>query len=303
MGTSRTIPTRDVVIFVVAIVVSIAVHIAVLVWSSLNFAAKPLPATQTIAIDMISASDFSQLTAGAQNAPKAATARPLAEKVGERKPVDDPTAQLAKKEVTAATDQAVPPPEPQPPAPQQKKQAEPKRDLIADAIKKDLAKKTEVKKAETKAPTPPKRQEQPKFDPRKVEALLDRRTPQRVATGGETVNDTVALGAPSGTAAQLSQSEFDALIARLQQFWNTPAGASNPDEVTVVVRIRLKRDGTLAAPPMVLTSGRTPLFLASRDSAVRAVLRGQPFDMLRPEHYDQWQEIDINFDPRLMMMR
>ena len=301
MGTSRTIPTRDVVIFVVAIVVSIAVHIAVLVWSSLNFAAKPLPATQTIAIDMISASDFSQLTAGAQNAPKAATARPLAEKVGERKPVDDPTARLEKKVVTAATDQAVPPPEPQPPAPPQKKQAEPKRDLIADAIKKDQAKKTEVKKAETKAPTPPKRQEQPKFDPRKVEALLDRRTPQRVATTGDTVNDTVALGAPSGTAAQLSQSELDALRARLKQLWNPPAGASNPDELVVVIRMRLKRDGTLAAPPMVLTSGRTPLFLASRDSAVRAVLRGQPFDMLRPEHYDQWQDLEINFDPREMM--
>ena len=88
MGTSRTIPTRDVVVFVVAIIVSIAVHIAVLVWSSLSFAARPLPTTQTIAIDMISASDFSQLTAGAQNAPKAAKARPLADKVGERKPVD-----------------------------------------------------------------------------------------------------------------------------------------------------------------------------------------------------------------------
>jgi len=306
MGTGRTIPTRDVVFFVVAIVVSIAVHIAVLIWSALSFAARP-PAVQsmeTMPIDIISASDFSQLTAGARNAPKAANARPLADKVGERKPVDDPTAQLAKKEVTAATDQAVPPPEPQPPAPPQKKQAEPKRDPIADAIKKDLAKKTEVKKAEAKAPTPPKQQEQPKFDPRKVEALLDRRTPQRVATAGETVNNTVTLGAPSGSAAQLSQSEIDALRARLAQLWNPPAGASNPDELVVLMRIKLTRDGRLAAPPFASSpngNGSSSLYMASRDSAYRAVLRGQPFDMLRPEHYEQWKDIEITFDPREMI--
>jgi colicin import membrane protein len=52
---------------------------------------------------------------------------------------------------------------------------------------------------------------------------------------------------------------------------------------------------------MVLTSGNTPLFVASRDSAARAVLRGQPFDMLRPEHYEQWKDIEITFDPRMMI--
>src|SRR5262249_61696335 len=135
---------------------------------------------------------------------------------------DAPPGPPAKREATRRTARVAPPPEPQPPAPPQKKQAEPKRDPIADTIKKDLAKKTEVKKAEAKAPTPPKQQEQPKFDPRKVEALLDRRTPQRVATAGETVNNTVTLGAPSGSAAQLSQSEIDALRARLAQLWHPP---------------------------------------------------------------------------------
>jgi colicin import membrane protein len=37
-----------------------------------------------------------------------------------------------------------------------------------------------------------------------------------------------------------------------------------------------------------------------RDSAVRAVFVGQPYTMLRPEHYEQWKEIDFTFDTRQM---
>ena len=65
--------------------------------------------------------------------------------------------------------------------------------------------------------------------------------------------------------------------------------------------MRLKPDGTLAAPPTVTTSGQSPLFMAARDSAIRAVFRGQPFDMLRPETYELWKDIEITFDPRDMI--
>jgi colicin import membrane protein len=65
--------------------------------------------------------------------------------------------------------------------------------------------------------------------------------------------------------------------------------------------MQLKPDGTLAAPPRVLNSGQSAMFMAARESAVRAVFRGQPFDMLRPEHYEQWKDIEITFDPRDMI--
>jgi colicin import membrane protein len=106
---------------------------------------------------------------------------------------------------------------------------------------------------------------------------------------------------PRGNAAQLSLSELDALRARLTQLWNLPAGAKDPQELVVQGRIKLKPDATLAAPPTVLNNGKTALFLAARDSAIRAILRGQPFDMLRPEHYEQWKDIEITFDPRDMI--
>ena len=67
-----------------------------------------------------------------------------------------------------------------------------------------------------------------------------------------------------------------------------------PEELLVRVRIQLGRDGKLSAPPMVLTNGHSPLFLAARESAVRAVLRGQPYDMLSPNTYDAWKDLEIH---------
>jgi colicin import membrane protein len=69
----------------------------------------------------------------------------------------------------------------------------------------------------------------------------------------------------------------------------------------VLIRIKLKPDGRLADGPIVLSRGQSPLYVAARDSAVRALFRGQPFDMLRPEHYEQWKDIEITFDPRDMI--
>jgi outer membrane biosynthesis protein TonB len=265
-------------------------HAAVLLWSVLAFAARPYQAesTESLPVDIISASDFSQITAGAKNAPKLDAPKPLVEKVADAKPVDDPTAKLAKKEIKAATD--TPP------------QAAP--DPIADALRKEVNKKPDPKQADVKPPTPAKKPTQPQppaFDPRKVEALLDKRDPQRFAAAGDDLNDKVSLGLATGTAAQITQNELDALRARLAELWSPPAGAKDPQELVVLVRMKLKPDGTLAGPPMVLTSGASPLFMAARDSAVRAVFRGQPYSMLRPDHYEQWKDIEITFDPRLMI--
>ncbi len=99
----------------------------------------------------------------------------------------------------------------------------------------------------------------------------------------------------------MSLSELDALRQRLAQLWNIPAGAKDPQELVVQIRMKLKPDGTLAGPPMVLTSGKSPLFVAARDSAIRALFRGQPYDMLRPENYELWKDIEITFDPRDMI--
>jgi colicin import membrane protein len=37
------------------------------------------------------------------------------------------------------------------------------------------------------------------------------------------------------------------------------------------------------------------------ESAKRAILSCQPFTMLNPDHYDQWRDMEINFDPSEML--
>src|SRR5882757_232735 len=196
-----------------AYIISAVGHAAVLLWSVWSFAAKPLvvPPGDALPVDIVSVSEFTQMTQGNKSAPKAETAKPLVEKVAEAKPVEDTTAKVVeKKEVKAARE---PPPAPEAKPVENKpetKPAESKPDPIAEALAKEQAKKPEPKKAEAKPPTPPKKPAPPapKFDPKQVAALLDKRDSARLAAAGETLNNTASLGTPSGKSAQLSMSEL-----------------------------------------------------------------------------------------------
>ena len=289
-----------------AYTISAVGHAAVLLWSvwSLSATSLPVSSTEGLPVDLVTASDFSKIAAGSKDAPKAETPKPLVEKVAEAKPVEDPTAKVVEKKEVKAAREPPPAPETKPAESEpEKKQAEAKPDPIADALAKDEAKKPEPKKADVKPPTPPKKPAPPtpKFDSKQVAALLDKRDSTRLAAAGETLNSAPSLGLSNGAAAQLSLSELEALRARLAQLWTVPAGAKDPQELVVLVRIKLNRDGKLAAPPVVLSSGTSPLFMAARDSAIRALFRGQPYDMLKPEHYEQWKDVEITFDPRDMI--
>jgi colicin import membrane protein len=272
-------------------------HAGVLLWGLVAFAAKPhdAPAVEPLPVEFVSATEFSQITAGVKNAPKAVEeAKPLADKVAELKPVKELAPKVADKpeiKTDAAAHESKAKPEPKPA--EKPKQAAFKPDQIAEELKKDEAKK------------PPKPEEKkdarvtPKFDANQVAALLDKREPQRQLAAAETLNGAASLGAANGHAAHLSQSELDALRAKLISLWNPPPAVStNPDQYVITIHIRLTRDYRLDGQPAVLTNGQGPLFEATRDSALRAVFQAQPYDMLSPPTYDQWKEMDINFDPR-----
>ena len=290
-------------------------HAAVLIWGVWSLAAKPLPIAPMLAVDIVSVSDFTQMTAGKQDAPKIETAKPLAEKVADAKPVEDVTAKVVEKKEVKAAREPPPAPEAKPvetkPAESkpEKKQAEVKPDPIAEALAKEEAKKPEPKKAEIKPPAPPKKPAPPapKFDPKEIQAkLLNKQEATRLAAAGPDLNSVPAAssaGLPTGQAKQLSQSELDALRQKLQKLWRIPPGARDPEELVVVFRIKLKPDGRLLEGPwpQLVSSGKTPLALAARESAARAINIGQPFDMLRPENYELWKDIEITFDPRDMI--
>src|SRR5882724_7715643 len=282
--------------------VSAIVHVGLLLWGLISFAAKPLEAkpNDALPIDIISDKQFSELTKGVLNGSKTAKPAPLVEKIDASKPVDDSTAKVTdKKEIKAAkTEPQPPPPEPElkPAEAKPEKKPEPKVDQIAEALKKEEAKKKiEERTAKAKAEKLKKEQQQPHYDPSKIAALLDKRDEVRNAAGDQ-LSPNPSLGKSNGTAAVLSQSELDAMRSALRECWRIPEGAVDGGKLVVVIRVLFKRDGTLSAPPQLVAASPSPLFgPAMAESAIRAVRSCQPFKMLRPDHYDLWKDIEITF--------
>jgi colicin import membrane protein len=305
------------------LVASVALHVLVIGWGLVSFSARSLeaPPPESMPVDIISADQLSKITAGSKTGEKEKP-KPLVEKVAEAKPVDDTAGKVTEKPEVKTEAAPEPPPKPvekpvekkpdppkpiakhepkDEPKPIEKKPDPPKVDPIAEALKKDEAKKPKPKpQAKAAPPKPPEPKRERTFDSSKIAALLDKRDPTRHAATGEQLNSTASLGAAHGTAATLSQSELDALRARLTKLWNVQAGSEHPEELIVDIRIRLTPDKRLAAPPEVVSRGSSPRYRAAADAAMRAVLQAQPYDMLRPGTYEQWKDMIVTFDPRQM---
>jgi colicin import membrane protein len=284
--------------------ISALCHAALLLWGLLSFAAKPLEAkpNDALPVDIISDKQFSEITKGVKDGAKDKTLAALAEKIGTANPVDDSRAKVTEKKVLDATKAEPPPPaEQQPPAPTEtklEKKEPPKIDPIAETLKKEEAKKKAEDKAKAKAAQ--QQAKQPSFDPNKIAALLDKREPTRQASAAEELSPAPSLGKADGKAAQLSQSEIDAFRKRLGECWNVPPGATDGGQIKVVMRVLFNPDARVATPPQLVAASASPFGPAMAESAKRAIMNCQPFTMLRPEHYQQWKDIEVTFDPREM---
>jgi outer membrane biosynthesis protein TonB len=281
------------------VVVSTAAHVLILGSTLVWFSAAPLKMAEqdSIPIDIISDTQLSQLTAGIKTAPKADTPKPMADKVGEAKQAQDQAAKVVdnKPEVRSASKEATPPAEPPKPKTTEAKKPEPKTDEIAEALK----------KAEKK-PAPPKPQPQPKKpDPNleaKIEsklALLDKRESQR-QTITNTMVSPASLGTPTPNSQFLMQSWMGALRARVESFWDIPAGSLDVADLTIQVRVRFNRDGSLKGEPVVLNDSPNPAFRVAAEASLRALRRGAPYSFLPASQYETWNDVELDFRPQDM---
>ncbi len=268
------------------------------------------PPVDSLPVQFISEKDFTQLTQGVKNAPKLKIdmPKPLADKVDAPKPVDQLAPKVADKpEITTDTSsKSSPQPKPDTEARSEagaksRQAAKPpdyKPDQIADLLKKDAA-KNPPKPDDKSAPQKP--QTRPNSTP--IRSRLARQA-RSAAPDGVERNDQQhgqsrrGAGAPT---AQLSQSEIDALRARISSCWSPPPGVDANSKVYVVLRVLFKPDGTLAQEPVLVEATASALGPALAESAKRALLLCQPFTMLKPEHYDQWKDLELKFDPHELL--
>jgi colicin import membrane protein len=129
---------------------------------------------------------------------------------------------------------------------------------------------------------------------------MDRRAPQRHASLGAVINETASLGADRANAVALSANEQDALRRRLAECWDVPVGVRNARDLVVTIQIDFKKDGSLAADPVILNKSANPVFQVAAESALRGVRRCAPYKFMPPAKYEAWQEVVIDFDPREM---
>jgi outer membrane biosynthesis protein TonB len=278
-------------------------HVAIFVAGFVTLASsKPsVEPPNLVPLVVVTDKDISQAALGQMNAPNQNKSNPLADKIDAQKQVEQVAPKAAPKpEIKTDTGPAKPqekPPEQKPdpkaaekPDKPDKKEPQFKPDKIADLLKKDEKQKPREEK---------QTQQSPKYDASEIAQLLDHRDPRRELASSSALNQEAALGAPNAAPdAQLSQSEIDALRQRIRECWSPPPGIDSDSNVYVELRVLFRQDGSLAQPPVVVAGSASPLGPALAESGKRALLQCQPFTMLKPEHYAQWRDITVNFNPR-----
>jgi type IV secretory pathway VirB10-like protein len=71
------------------------------------------------------------------------------------------------------------------------------------------------------------------------------------------------------------------------------AGISPNEKISIVVRVFLNRDGTVAAAPQLLESNPSPKQQVLMQSFVSGLQKCQPYTMLPQDRYKQWRMLDL----------
>jgi len=276
---------------------SVALHALVIGWGLVSFSTRAFESMpeDSVPVDIISADQFAKAMAGMKTGKKE-NPKPLVEKVAEPKPpVDDAVGKIDDKKPPVVTD-AAPPPTPKPEEkPVEKKPDQAKVDPIAEALKKEEAKKPPKPQQVKATPPPPDKQKAERtFDQSKIAALLDKRDPTRASITGAAINSQASLGTARGTAADNSATWGAMFRQQVERCWKKPYGGVEAQKVEAVFTIKLKRDGTLETMPVPLPGGSSPYFRVYQESAQRAIIECQPYN-LPAAFFDEWKFFEPAF--------
>ncbi len=284
------------------LIISMVFHSALLAFALFSLTtAKALKPNEvkSIPMEIVDISELTKLKAGLKKAPekkelKKKDKKPIAKEIKVKKKKKKPAPKRAV-QPTAEKQEPLPPKKPE----VVKKKVKP--------VKKKVAKKPKPKPKKKAKPKPKpkivkKKRKKKKFNEDKIAALLN-----KVPDSGPTASKLPDLpgakkvkGNPRGKHLKMSINEIDAFLRRVSQCWNPPVGGLGAEELSVKLRIRLNKDGTLKGQPRVLNRGSSSFHRAAADSAALAVWQWQPYN-LPAKKYNTWQDMILNFNPRDML--
>ena len=158
----------------------------------------------------------------------------------------------------------------------------------------------------------PERERQAKtFDSGRISALLNKIPDPAAPQGGSPDPNARAdaprgarAGAPEGRDNRLTASQRSLLGAMMKRAvsrcWNINSGLEGADQVIVELEIRLGQDGRLSGQPVVVNSGRGAIFQDAVNSAVRALIQCEPYDLPQQFYKGGWDHMVVTFDPQKM---
>jgi hypothetical protein len=104
-------------------------------------------------------------------------------------------------------------------------------------------------------------------------------------------------GGASDYQANLTEDDIRAFATHVQGCWAAPPGLAQ--DVYVIVRVSLRRDGSLMTEPTLQggSASKAAMALAVADSAKRALRNCTPYGGLPVAKYDEWRLLDLRFTP------
>jgi hypothetical protein len=103
--------------------------------------------------------------------------------------------------------------------------------------------------------------------------------------------------APSATPAMLPHDDTAAFRARVTTCSHLPPDIAADEKLFVVLRVSLKRDGTLASPPEMVDATFSPKASVLMRTAVSALEKCQPYPELPTDKYDEWKTMHLVVTP------
>ncbi len=104
-------------------------------------------------------------------------------------------------------------------------------------------------------------------------------------------------GPPSDYKANLSAEEISGFAAHLQGCWTPSPALAKAANLTLYVRVRLRRDGSLAAPPELLGGSASMQAFTLKELVMKALTKCPAYTSLPADKYDEWRVLDLHFTP------
>lgn len=224
------------------------------------------------------------------------------------------------------------PPEPEGPSPEQIKQREEeeKAEQERKRQEEEARKAEEAKKAEERRRAEEKKKaeearkkklaeekrkaeeaKKKQFDADRIAALLNKVPDKSAPPAGSPMPPSTptkakgpVAGAPEGHDSRLTASQRSLLGVMMKRAvsrcWNINSGLEGIDKVVVEVEVRLTPEGRLQQLPRVINSGGGPHFSDAADSAIRALVQCEPYDLPAEFYQGGWDHMVVTFDPQRM---